>query len=856
MSKKTHTGKIKIFDPLYPSHQVFTKWQADEFEHCANDFEYFARTYVKIQNVDKGMIPFNIRPYQQRMANLVINNRFTIFNAPRQALHIEEDIPTPTGFSKMKDLRVGDYVLGADGKPTKITDVTDIMRGNECFRITFSTGESIISDGDHLWEVQYEDPHCNRPTKIMTTSELSKRKLTSNKNFKWFSVKTSKALELPEIVLPINPYIFGVWLGDGTSSIGAFTVHLNELQHFVQEIKNNGENIVSIREGRKNIFTVTVEGLQKKLRKEGLLRNKHIPQIYLRASYAQRLSLLQGLMDTDGYCGTNGHCEISSSYPILAEDICELAASLGLKISRTIHKTRASKFTSFKNSLRITFTAFSNEIPVFRLQRKLDRMKKDAHQLRIQSTKKRSISSIEPVESMPVKCIAVDNADHLYLVGKSFIPTHNCGKTAMITALLLWYMIFNTEFHIGVGSNKMSSAKQVISRLKFAYEEMPMWLKPAVKSYNKQDIEFENNSSIESNATTGDGLRSKTFNIIYLDEFSHIKPKIAEDFWTSTFPVISSGTTTQVIITSTPNGTEGIYAQLWFSAVDESNGFAYSKIEASEIEGRDEEFKEKMLKKMGINQYLQEFEGAFLSSKGTLINSMILENIKKKPVIKQFKDTRFFSEPFNRSLIIGIDVGTGIGQDYHTIQIFDKLTFEQVGEFRDNMMNQTMFSHEIISLLNYLDTEENAKQIYWGIESNSYGLGVINMIQNSNHPVFSRKYVIPIVTYGNKEAGIQMNSKSKNVGCTKFKDLVENRIMTLGSEKLLSELKCFVKTGASFKAETGKKDDLVMGCVVVALMLIEIAREDLYIDKKVNELQMPDSGGDGDGQEGYMPIMI
>lgn len=436
-----------------------------------------------------------------------------------------------------------------------------------------------------------------------------------------------------------------------------------------------------------------------------------------------------------------------------------------------------------------------------------------------------------------------------------FDAPRQSGKSSVIAALLLWFTIFNTEMCVGIASNKLSSAKVIIKRVKFAYEELPEWMKPQAKEYNVQSVEFSNNSSIEASATTIDGLRSKTFNIIFLDEFAHIKHKVSEEFWTSTFPVISSGQNTKVIIASTPNGTEGTYAALWFGALQGDNGFVPYRVDPDHIEGRGPKFKAEMLKKMTLVKFRQEFNGEFLSSKGTLVSSMLLESLKKKEAVMSFGETSFFLDPKNRRLLIGADVGTGIGADFSTLEIFDLETLEQVGEFRSNVMNETQFTKEYIKLLDYLDREAMAKQIYYSVENNSYGLGVLNLLETSKHAVFSRRYVNLVTSHGQKLAGINCNAKTKKLACTKFKDLVENNQLKIYSQKLISELRFFVKTGEGFKAESGAHDDLVSACLTVTNMLHEISYEDETVYDKINKGAVVESDHE-ESDEGYLPIVL
>jgi len=410
------------------------------------------------------------------------------------------------------------------------------------------------------------------------------------------------------------------------------------------------------------------------------------------------------------------------------------------------------------------------------------------------------------------------------------------GKSTLIVAFYLWMTCFFQDKVIGMAAHKGKNAIDLIKRFKYAYEFLPSWIKPAVIEYNKHQVEFDNHSTVISATTTDDTFRGFTLTGgLYLDEFAFVEPRIAEEFWTSILPSLSGGELDgkKVIITSTPNTSEGLFAELWFGAERGDNGFAPIQVFSGEVPGRTEAFKKKMLQKMTATKYAQEFECAFVSDKGTLIQSSCLERLPWIEPVKVIDDIDFYGVVARRELVLGIDVAEGIGAggDYSVIQIFDKKTFEQVGEFRDNNMNLTDFAKKIIKVLILLD-KMKCRQIYYTIESNPIGMGVIHLLQNSDHPILDDAEFVS----QRKKKGILMTNPTKLKGCSRLKDLVESHAMTIHSRALLSELKFFVKKGASFAAESGKKDDLAMGAVLTTLCLSEMARYDDDCDEKMNNM--------------------
>lgn len=425
------------------------------------------------------------------------------------------------------------------------------------------------------------------------------------------------------------------------------------------------------------------------------------------------------------------------------------------------------------------------------------------------------------------------------------------GKTASVTSYMLWKAVFRKDFKMGVAAHKGSGAKEVIARFKYAYEYLPMWMKPGVVAYNVFDVAFDNGSSIISQTTTETTFRGLSMSLLYLDEFAFVKPRIAEEFWASLLPSISAGTDedmldadgnpvepVQLIITSTPNGSEGMFARLWFkSQRDPDDSMLYGfEVKNEEVPGRDENFKRTMLKSMTPLKYAQEFLCQFVSSKSQLIKSDILERIKGEEPVGDVYGVRLYDDvPFRgRRIGMAIDVAEGIGgdSDYSTIELFDIDTLEQIGEFDDNEMNISDFTKHIISVMTYIK-RAGAKELYYSIESNPIGLSVINLLRNSTATILDWA---EMVTDNSRRGGILTTNKSKLAGCALLKDLVENDKMKLKSKKLLSELKFFVKKGASFGAESGMHDDLVMGTVVFCSMLKIMSNSDEQVDEKINKI--------------------
>lgn len=378
-----------------------------------------------------------------------------------KALDVELPIPTPDGWKRMGDIHPGDFVFGMDGTPVRVRAESEVRNDRPCYRVVFDDGSEMVADGSHGW-LTFDASEMNALTRrddgwrarrrerrvsrasgnkslLFTTMlmELNKNNPPPTKEAPQGTVRRTReisetvtvrgrrnhavpvhdGLRLPDADLPIEPYLLGVWLGGGTSASGAFTTADEEI---AESFRSFGYE-VNKRSGRYDYGTV---GFSPKLREAGLLKNKHIPQGYLRASECQRLELLRGLMDTDGHACESGAVEFTTTNPRLADGVLELIHSLGMKA--VVSEGRATvngKDCGAKYRIK-----WSANVPVFKLARKLARQKVNGHR---RTTRFRYVVSCEPVESIPVKCINVAAMDGMFLAGRSMVPTHNSDALLM-----------------------------------------------------------------------------------------------------------------------------------------------------------------------------------------------------------------------------------------------------------------------------------------------------------------------------------------------------------------------------------------------------------------------------------------
>lgn len=420
---------------------------------------------------DAAAAPFVLSPWEQSLvANLfgwkqldrrgreVRRYREVFLYVPRKngkALDVDTPIPVPGGWKRMGDLAAGDLVFDHEGRPTRVVKAFPELHDRVCYRVEFSDGTWVIADAEHLWETDSRTDRARlkgrggimSPRPAVRTTEDIRRTLTLARNdavgkVEWnHRVPIAGPLDLPDADLPIDPYVLGVWLGDGDKDCGRIT-NAEADDELLDHVRRAGTTAtIQRKDPRSPARRVLLgsrrgggEALQTKLRRLGVLHNKHIPAAYLRASARQRMALLQGLMDTDGTASKAGQCELTTVYPVLRDGAMELIRSLGLK--PTVATKRATiRGRDCGEKYRIQFFAYSDR-PCFRLSRKAARLKPPPPQ-RTRSGH-RQVVAVEPVASRPVRCIAVESPRKLYLAGPGMVPTHNTPLCAGI-ALFVFF---------------------------------------------------------------------------------------------------------------------------------------------------------------------------------------------------------------------------------------------------------------------------------------------------------------------------------------------------------------------------------------------------------------------------------
>lgn len=406
------------------------------------------------------------------------------------------------------------------------------------------------------------------------------------------------------------------------------------------------------------------------------------------------------------------------------------------------------------------------------------------------------------------------------------LASRQVGKSITSAAFLLWYAMFNFDKTILIASNKNSGAMEMVYRIRFAYENLPYWLKPGVTEdgYNKHALGFDNGSRIVSAATSGDTGRGMSISLLFLDEFAFVPPAVADEFWTSIKPTLSTGGA--CIIASTPNGDMNIFAQIWRAASVESNSFVATWIKWDEPPGRDEAFKIKEIADIGERKWEQEYACVFLSSDALLINSLFLANLTKvvdtyRP-IRNIKDVVFWEEiRAGETYLLGVDPATGNGEDYSVITIFHFPSLVQVAEYRSNTMSTNDLYGILKNILLYMEKQQAG--IYFSIENNGVGEGVISLLEADEQAPSAAEF---ISEEGAGKRGMTTTSKTKMRACVNLKEMLEKSKLHVRSRILLAELKSYVRTRGAYAAQIGATDDVISSVLIVIRLVEEIASYD------------------------------
>ena len=393
------------------------------------------------------------------------------------------------------------------------------------------------------------------------------------------------------------------------------------------------------------------------------------------------------------------------------------------------------------------------------------------------------------------------------------------GKSTTCVSYLLHYAVFNDNVNIAILANKASTARDLLGRLQLAYENLPKWMQQGIISWNKGSLELENGSKISSNSTSSSAVRGGSYNVIFLDEFAFIPNHIADDFFASVYPTISSGQSTKVIIVSTPRGMNHFY-RMWHDSEKGKNEYVPTDVHWSEVPGRDEAWKEQTIANTSEAQFKVEFECEFLGSVNTLINPAKLRNLVYEDPIQRNAGLDIYERPrAEHNYLMTVDVARGMGNDYSAFVLFDitEFPYKVVAKYRNNEIKPMLFPNVI------LETLKGYNNAWVLVEVNDIGEQVANILHydleyENMLMAAMRGRAGQVVGHGfsgkKSQMGVRTTAQVKKLGCSNLKTLLEDdKLLTLDYD-IISELTTFAQKHNSFEAEEGCNDDLAM-CLVI-----------------------------------------
>ena len=412
------------------------------------------------------------------------------------------------------------------------------------------------------------------------------------------------------------------------------------------------------------------------------------------------------------------------------------------------------------------------------------------------------------------------------------------GKSTAAAAYLLWYCMFKPDSTVLIAAHKYAGAQEIMQRVRFIYEMLPDWIKAGCTSYNRGSIEFDNASRIVSQATTENTGRGMSLTLIYLDEFAFVPPRIAQEFWTSISPTLSTGG--KCIITSTPNQDNDQFAQIWKSAVDNiddygneqelgKNGFKPFRSYWNEHPDRNDAWAAEERGKIGEERFRREHECEFITADETLISPLKLVLMEAKDAVRKTGEIRWFGQLKSTSTyIIGLDPCIGTGSDFSAIEVFSLPGLQQVAEWQHNktdVRKQILVLQEILDEIHKVQEDEN--NIYYSIENNGIGKASIQVLEELGLQNFYGVLVNEPKLRGQKfYKGMVTTLNNKLEACARLKYFVENQKIKIYSRNLIKQLKVFVARGRSFAAKDGEHDDLVMAAVLCVRIVQTLTKHD------------------------------
>ena len=393
------------------------------------------------------------------------------------------------------------------------------------------------------------------------------------------------------------------------------------------------------------------------------------------------------------------------------------------------------------------------------------------------------------------------------------------GKSTTTISYLLHYALFNPNSNVAILANKSQTARDILGRLQLAYENLPRWLQQGVINWNKGNIELENKSTIVAAATSSSAIRGGSFNIIFLDEFAFVPANIAEMFFSSVYPTISSGKNTKMIIVSTPHGMN-MYYKLWVDAQNKQNDYIPIEVHWSEVPGRDEKWKEETIRNTSPEQFQSEFECEFLGSIDTLIAPSKIKTTPHIPPIESKGGLQMFEKPIKgNNYVCTVDVARGTIKDYSAFIIFDvtKIPYRVVATYKNNEVKPFVFPSIIEKAckgFNNADVLVEVNDLGQQIsDTMQYELEYENMLMTTQRGRAGQVLGAGFSGRGTS-IGVRMTKQIKKIGCSGFKTLIESDKVIVNDFNIIEEMSTFSRKGNSWQAEDGCNDDLIM-CLVI-----------------------------------------
>lgn len=397
------------------------------------------------------------------------------------------------------------------------------------------------------------------------------------------------------------------------------------------------------------------------------------------------------------------------------------------------------------------------------------------------------------------------------------------GKTTTMAAVILHFALFNPDFNIAILANKATTAREILGRIQLAYEALPWFLQQGIVEWNKGNIELENGSKVFASSTSATAVRGMSINMVYLDEFAFVPHTVQEEFFASVYPTISSGTSSRVLITSTPNGMNLFY-KIWDDAEKKKNDYVTMSVDWWDVPGRDEEWKAQTIRNTSERQFAVEFECEFLGSSNTLIDANKLRMLTFDNPIRYNDTLKVFHDPIPEHIYaITVDTSRGVGNDYSAFVVVDvtEPTYKVVATFRNNTIAPMLYPKFIVTAAKMYNDAVVM------VEINDIGAQVADIIHNeyeyeglikAQWKGRAGQLVGGGFGGGESQLGVRTTSSLKRIGCSSLKTIVENDRLIISDFDVLSELTTFVanKRGTNYEAEDGMTDDLAICLVLFA----------------------------------------